>query len=112
MEEIKVMGKVTPEMNDRIYRLATDLTKNLEPTEKVRKVITVRDVLHTLYLFENEERIVIQRWAKLIERSGWSEDLFRKSIECLTEMGLFTPTTPCPSGYLIGVLTWTLPEDE
>ena len=28
MEETKVMGKVTPGMNDRIYRLATHLTKN------------------------------------------------------------------------------------
>ena len=100
------MGKVTPEMNDRIYRLATDLTKNFEPTEKVRKVITVRDVLHTLYLFENEERLVIQRWQKLAERSGCSIELFRESVIYLTEMGLFTPADPSPPGFLKGKLTW------
>lgn len=100
------MGKVTPEMNDRIYRLATDLTKNFEPTEKVRKVITVRDVLHTLYLFENEERLVIQRWQKLAERSGWSIEIFREAVRCLTEMGLFTPVDPSPPGFLKGELTW------
>jgi len=105
MDEVKVMGKVSPELNDRIYKLATDLTKNFEPTEKIRKQITVRDVLHTLYLFSNG-KLVIQRWQKLAERSGWSIELFREAVRCLTEMGLFTPVDPSPPGFLKGELTW------
>lgn len=105
MDEMKVMGKVSPELNNRIYMLATDLTKDFKPTEKVRNVITVRDVLHTLYLFSNE-KLVIQRWQKLAERSGWSIELFREAVRCLTEMGLFTPVDPSPPGFLKGELTW------
>lgn len=103
--------RVSPELNDRIYRLATHLTEGFEVTDEIRNRNEVRDALHTLYLFAGDDLLVSYRWIALASRSGWSLKVFRRAVKALEEMGLFTVAEDAPPGFLKGVLSWAIPEE-
>jgi len=101
------MLKVSPELNDRIYRHCrrVDIGEVKATSEhyRRRREINVRDVLHTLYLFADPDFHVRVRKEDFFKKSGYGESVVMAAFDVLSKAGLFL-CDDCSGNWFVGMV--------